>query len=158
MTTNISGAIERTIRIGARPETVFRLLTDSQQMVRWQGLAAELDPRPGGEYRIRTNALGHTIAGRFLEVVEFSRVVYSWGWESGELPVPAGSTTVEITLTPDGPDTVLRLLHHGFPAEAGVIEAHDAGWTHYLARLATVAAGSDPGEDAWASGQMGEPA
>jgi hypothetical protein len=31
--------------------------------------------------------------------------------------VPPGSTTVEITLTPDGDGTILRLRHLGLPNE-----------------------------------------
>ena len=43
MTAPSTAAIERTLRIEARPEIVFGLLTDAEQMVRWQGIAAEID-------------------------------------------------------------------------------------------------------------------
>lgn len=52
MTADGTIAIEREMRIAARPEIVFGLLTDATQMLRWQGVEAELEPRPGGVYRV----------------------------------------------------------------------------------------------------------
>jgi uncharacterized protein YndB with AHSA1/START domain len=150
------GVVEREVRIAARPEVVFGLLTDAQQMLRWQGLDAEIDATPGGMYRVRMNALGHIAAGRFIEVVPHTRIVFSWGWETGVFPIPPESTTVEITLTPDADGTVLHLRHHGLPPAAEITDAHAGGWARYLVRLATVAEGRDPGPDDWADGRMGE--
>jgi hypothetical protein len=62
--------------------------------------------------------------------------------------VPPGSSTVEVTLTPDGEGTVLRLVHRDLPQGQGV--KHQLGWSHYVPRLAAVAAGEDPGPDPWA--------
>ena len=42
------GIVEETVRIAARPETVWRYWTDPERMCAWWGAAAELDPRPGG--------------------------------------------------------------------------------------------------------------
>lgn len=155
MTSAESGIVELTMHIDARPEIVFGFLTDARQLLRWQGLEAEVEPRPGGLYRVRINALGHTIRGRFLEVTPFSRVVYTWGWEVGDRAIPAESTTVDITLEPTGRGTALHLRHRGIPLTDDLMETHDAGWNHYIARLAAVAGGADPGPDAWASGAMG---
>ena len=41
--------VEQTLRIAARPETVWRYWTDPQLMADWWG-AAQLDPQPGGTY------------------------------------------------------------------------------------------------------------
>ena len=43
---------ERTIAIDASPETVWEFLVDPQKVMRWMGLDAELDPQPGGVYRL----------------------------------------------------------------------------------------------------------
>lgn len=137
-------AVVREIRIDASPETVFELLTDAEKIVLWKGRAATLDPRPGGTYLVDVS--GENVArGRYVEVVPNRRVVFTWGWE-GDAHVPPGSSTVEITLEPDGAGTVLRLVHSGLPSAEARAE-HARGWDHFLERLAIVAAGGDPGPD-----------
>ena len=135
--------IEREVRIEARPEIVFELLTDSEQYARWKGRKASLDPRPGGQFRAEINDQAVAV-GEYVELDPPRRVVFTWGWEGHPL-VPPGSSTVEITLTPDGDGTLLRLLHRGLPA--GEVEQHTHGWDLYLSRLVEVGAGKDPGPD-----------
>ena len=102
-----SDAVELEVRIAARPETVFSFFTDPDKMVLWKGIKAKLDPRPGGVYRVDMN--GHDVAsGQYMGIVPHSRMVISWGWEGDGSPIPPGSSTVEITLTPDGDGTILR--------------------------------------------------
>jgi uncharacterized protein YndB with AHSA1/START domain len=138
--------IEREIHIEARPATVFEFFTDPEKACRWMGKDAELDPRPGGIYRV--DVTGEDVArGEFAEVDPPHRVVFTWGWESGESPVPSGSSTVEILLAPDGDGTRLTLRHSGLPEESVAPHAH--GWEHYLERLRVAAAGGDPGRDPW---------
>ena len=140
--------LEREIQINARPETVFSLLTESDEYLRWMGVEATLEPRPGGIYRVNCN--GKDIArGEFLEVVPHSRVVFSWGWEGEGHPIPPGSTTVEITLSAEVGGTRLRLLHRDLPADA--VDDHGQGWDHFLVRLQILAGGGDPGADPWAA-------
>jgi uncharacterized protein YndB with AHSA1/START domain len=137
-------AVEREVRIAARPEVVFAYFTDPVRMVQWKGTEAYLDARPGGIYRV--NVTGREVArGEYVEIVPFSRIVFTWGWEEG--PITPGSTTVEISLLPDGDGTILRLRHSGLDAQGQ--QSHAVGWEHYLARLALAAAGGDPGVDPW---------
>ena len=108
MIEDLTGAIEISQRIEAPPDIVFAYLTDSQRFARWMGVGAELDPP--------------------------RRLVMTWGWE-GHPTVPPGSTTVEITLTPDRGATVLRLRHLGLPDE-GERRVHTDGWERYTRQLA----------------------
>jgi uncharacterized protein YndB with AHSA1/START domain len=136
---DMTGAIEITQRIDAPPEIVFAYLTDSQRFVRWMGVGAELDPRPGGRYRIDVDGV-HIVSGEYQVIDPPRRLVMSWGWE-GHPTVPPGSTTVEITLTPEQGATVLRLRHLGLPDEAERRQ-HAEGWQLYSRQLAQqVAAG-----------------
>ena len=67
-----SEAVEKEVRIAARPETVFGYFTEPDKMVKWQGKQATLDPRPGGVYRLDIN--GENIArGEYVEVVPYSK-------------------------------------------------------------------------------------
>jgi uncharacterized protein YndB with AHSA1/START domain len=143
--------VELERRIAARPETVFRYFTDPARYRLWQGVDAELDARPGGLFRVEMTGQTHVFArGEFVEVRPPERIVFTWGWERLKgLPdemesVPPGSSTVEVTLTPDGDGTILRLRHSGLPtAPAGIF--HTDGWTMSFERLVVVAEGRDPG-------------
>lgn len=139
-------AVVREVRIAARPDIVFAYFTDPDRLVRWQGVSANLDPKPGGVFQVRINSK-HIARGEYVAVEPYRRVVFSWGWEGEEL-VPPGSSTVEVTLRPDGDGTVLRLCHSGLPS-AESVASHAHGWEHYTTRLATVAGGGDPGIDPW---------
>jgi uncharacterized protein YndB with AHSA1/START domain len=130
------------IVIDARPETVFPFLTDPAKHGEWLGTVVELDPRPGGAYRVRVGD-NHPAAGEFLEVVPDKRVVFTFGWDQPDHPIPAASTTVTVTLIPEGDKTRVQLVHSGLPADA--LSDHRGGWDHFLGRLAVVAAGGDPG-------------
>jgi uncharacterized protein YndB with AHSA1/START domain len=110
------------------------------------GTAAMLDPRPGGVCRLEIN--GGVALGEFVQVSPPWRLVLTWGWEQELLEVPPQSTAVEVSFTPDGDGTIVRLAHCRLPRSATAF--HQAGWEHYLSRLATVAAGRDPGPDAFA--------
>lgn len=142
MTDTSTTVVEQTVRIAARPETVWRYWTEPERMSEWWGSAAELDPRPGGVCVVEMDGPG-VMRGEYVELVPHERIVFSFGWEAteGAPGVAPGSTRVEITLTADGDDTVLVLRHTGLPAAAR--DEHHAGWGHFLPRLATAAGQGD---------------
>lgn len=155
MSPTAARAIEVEVRIEARPATVFPYFTDADRLSQWQCLHAEIEPRPGGLFReMLTGRTRGFVRGEFLVVEPPHRVVYTWGWENpiGYPPtrdVPPGSSTVEITLVPDGDATIVRVRHSGLPNEAAV-DFHRVGWDHVLARLAASAAGAAPAPYAFA--------
>ncbi len=132
------------IVIDARPETVFPFLTDPDKHLEWMGSEVELDPRPGGTYRVLVGGQ-HVGAGTFVEVVPNERVVFTFGWDVPDHPIPAASTTVTINLIPDGDKTRVQLIHAGLPGDA--YNDHRRGWNHFLGRLAVATTGGDPGPD-----------
>ena len=71
---------------------------------------AEVDARPGGGYAFNVTG-SHTTRGTFLVLEPARRLVYTWLFDHVEPPLP---TTVEVTLTPLGRGTRVRLRHHGF--------------------------------------------
>jgi len=150
MTSPDQEVVEREMHIAARPELVFSFFTEPEKLVRWLGIRATLDAQPGGVCHIHINER-EMVGGQYLEVVPYSRVVFTWGWEGS--PLPLGSTTVEITLQPEAGGTRLCLRHHGIPVEQRAFQA--AGWDHAFARLAIAATGGDPGPDPWALLPMG---
>jgi uncharacterized protein YndB with AHSA1/START domain len=136
-------ALERELRIAARPETVFAFFIDPARMLRWMGKDDTLDPRPGGNFYDHID--GQQIArGEYIEVVPHSRVVFTWGWEGEGSETPPGTSTVEVTLVADGDGTILRLRHSGLSVAERA--SHGQGWDHFLARLAAVAEGREPAD------------
>lgn len=129
------------VRIAAAPDTVFDFLVDADTMLRWIGSATVVDATPGGELMIDMNGQD-IVRGEFLVVDRPQRVVFSWGYERST-DMPPGCSTVEVTLEPDGPGTLLVLTHSECPADR--LSDHAGGWRHFLGRLAEEAvAGATP--------------
>lgn len=141
MTDTDTRIVEQTLRIAARPETVWRYWTDPERMCEWWGSAAQLEPRTGGMCRIEMES-GPVMSGEFVELVPHERIVFTFGWESmsdGPM-IPPGSTRVEVTLVPDAGDTVMTLRHSELPAAYS--DEHRAGWEHFLPLLAAAVHGN----------------
>jgi uncharacterized protein YndB with AHSA1/START domain len=130
-------------RIDAPPSTVYRYLTESEKWSSWQGASASLDARQGGIFSM-VMGNGMNARGQFVELVPDKRVVFTWGWVDRP-GIPPGSTTVHIELSEDAGGTMLVLTHREVPTDETAMQ--EMGWTHYLPRLAAVAAGDDPGPD-----------
>ena len=154
-------SVEVTVRVPASPPDVFGFFTDPARYVQWMGSSAELEPVPGGMYRVRM-ADGFAAAGRFVKVAFPRLVVFTWGFADDEAAsrtkrgeggepggagvMPAGSTRVTVTLLDEDGGTRLTLRHENLPSES-LREGHDVAWNTYLPRLAARAAGGDPGPD-----------
>ena len=147
--------VEVSADMQAPPEVVFQYLTDARRYVEWMGKEAELEPWPGGVYRVQMgDAFG--ASGAFVEVEPGCRVTFTWGWPDGagkavltgpqDDVLTPGSTRVEITLEPYDGGTRLTLLHHDLVTER-LRSDHRFAWQAYLNRLAIVCAGGDPGPD-----------
>ena len=136
--------VVREIAIRAPAAAVYEMFTDPERLIRWIGIRALLEPRPGGAFRFEL-VPGEFCSGCYLELVPGRRVVFTWGWESGALPVAPGSSTVEVDLEERDGVTHLRLTHRGLSPE--MRPWHADGWARYLDRLAAAAEGRDPGPD-----------
>src|SRR5216684_3410810 len=114
------GVVEVSVHIAAQPETVFGYFTDPGRYIQWMGTGAELEPVPGGCYRVVMRD-GVEAAGEFVEVDPPHRLVFTWGW------------------------THVVLRHYGLPDDQ--CEHHRKGWLLYLGRLDLRVQGGDPGPD-----------
>ena len=129
------------VLVKADPATIFALLTDPDQQA-WIGTDAQYELKPGGIYQVSVMGT-HPALGEFTEVVPNEKIVFTFGWDQPGHPIPAGTTTVAITLIPEGEETRVRLVHSGLPDDA--VSDHTQGWTTLLDRLAVTASGGDPG-------------
>jgi len=129
---NLPHRLDRTVLIRASRETVFRFFTDSARWASWWGAGSTIDPRPGGAVLICMPG-GARAAGEILEVAAPERIVFTYGFESGQ-PIRPGASRVTIRLVADGPggrETRLSLTHEF--AETAVRDEHVQGWRHQLA-------------------------
>jgi len=101
--------LTREVVMDASPATIFPFLTDPAQHVRWMGTEAELDPRVGGAYRVLVQGK-HPGVGDFVEVVPDRKVVFTFGWDEPDHPIPARSTEVEITQIYEGTNQIQRVV------------------------------------------------
>ena len=137
-------AVVHELTLPASAEQVFDMFTDPRQLVRWIGITADLQPRPGGRFRFEVIP-GQFCEGQYVVVERPGRLVFTWGWTDPGFGLPPGTSRVEVTLTRTGEDarqTRLRLVHTGLAGDLGLL--HDDGWSRFLARLAGAAAGEEP--------------
>lgn len=139
--------LQKEVRVRARPAEIFPLFTDPSKMKQWMGVECRAAPHPGGEYFCNVTGRDR-VGGEFLEVVAPSRVVHTWGWYSQEGAPPTRWSTIEVSLTADGPDTLVQMRQYCLSEEG--FKGHQEGWDHYFPRLVEVAEGRAPGPDPWA--------
>jgi len=134
--TGLDFVLDRTVTIAARRETVFRYFTDSERFAAWWGAGSRIEPVSRGAVYIRfPNAI--VAGGEVVEIVPPERIVFSYGFESGQ-PIAIGASRVTITLEESSHGTLVRLRHELPTASAR--DEHVQGWRYQLAVFANVVA------------------
>lgn len=140
--------IEREIFIAAAPDIVFGFLVDPTLMAKWIGLFHNLDPRPGGIFKVEVSR-GNVARGLYTEVTPFSRVAFTWGWETQNRSLsllPPGASLVEFELESKDAGTLVRLRHSRLPTAFSAI--HGERWSLYLGQLEAAVRGHGRNEAA----------
>lgn len=142
--------LERTVVIRAKPETVFRFLTDNARWASWWGAGSTIDAKPGGRVYIR-HPNGVESQGEVLEVQTPEQISFTYGFATGK-PILPGSSRVTIRLELHDSGTRLHLLHEF--AEASPRDEHIQGWRFQLSLFSNVVANEVYGTaantvDAW---------
>ena len=128
--------LERTVVIRATPEIVYRFFTDSARWASWWGAGSTIDGTPGGKVYIR-HSNGVEVLGEVLEAEPLRRIVFTYGYASGN-PMPPGSSQVTILLEDHEEGTRLRLLHEF--EEPSARDLHVQGWRFQLSLFGNVTA------------------
>jgi uncharacterized protein YndB with AHSA1/START domain len=138
--------IERDILIDAPVETVWRAVTEPDQVSRWFSDAAEIDVRAGGAGSLTWNDRATSKPMTVQIIVEAveprRRFSYRWVYPEGAEPREGNSLLVEFLLTAEGEKTRLRVVESGLPAldwpddeKAKYADEHDQGWVQHLDHL-----------------------
>lgn len=135
MTTHLLYNLERKILICAKRSTVFRYFTDSKRFADWWGEGSSIEGRAGGAMKIRFPN-GILASGKILEIEPPQRIVFSYGFDSGQ-PIPPEGSRVTITLEELSEGTQVTLYHE--LSDAKVRDEFIQGWRYQLSLFANVA-------------------
>jgi uncharacterized protein YndB with AHSA1/START domain len=131
--------IEREIVVAAPAERLWEVLTRPEHIGRWfEGMAVQVDLRPGGAMLLTTEEFG-----KFHAVVERveppHRFAYRWARHPDTEVAEGTATLVEFTLTPEGDGTRVRVVESGFTSTDAIkvdqqrhAEANSQGWREVL--------------------------
>lgn len=125
-------SLTRSVCIRAPRKMVFNYFTDSARWADWWGVGSTIDAKPGGKVYIR-HANGIELGGEVLEIAEPDRIVFTYGYATGN-PVPVGGSRVTVTLSEQADGTLLELFHEFH--DAGVRDHHIQGWRFQLSLFA----------------------
>ena len=96
-------------------------------------------PRVGETFHLDLD--GTAIAGRYIEVDPPHRMLIRWDRQGTDTASPT-PTFIEITLTPTGDGTNVRVQFSGLSAEDATF--YPQLWARHLDRIATALAGAEP--------------
>ena len=131
--------------IRAPRERVFAAWTTPEMLLKWWGPGhvtcpeAEVDLRPGGEYRIANKEQDGSITwifGTFAEVTPPRKLIYDWNVSI--LDINPTQVIVEFNAHAEG--TELVITHSRFP-EPDIRDMHLQGWGGCLDKLDQLLAG-----------------
>ncbi|MDH3734763.1 MAG: SRPBCC domain-containing protein [Gemmatimonadota bacterium] len=129
--------IDLSKKIDAHVDTVWGIVSTPEGFGAWMGGTVSFSPDAGSPFEANFPQFQMVIRG---EVREFDatahRLVLTWGVAQGPQTetFPAGSSLLELTLTPENGGTDARVHHSQLPTEEGA-EGHEAGWRFHLSRL-----------------------
>jgi uncharacterized protein YndB with AHSA1/START domain len=138
--------IDRTIRIDASPERVWRALTTAEELAAWFQVEIEGDIAPGREVwmtSLSPGCAGHRFRVRFEAMDRPRRFVWQWHPGAVEPGVDYSReprTTVTFMLVPVEGGTELKVSETGFDAvalerRAKVYHENTEGWAEVLVWL-----------------------
>lgn len=140
--------IEKSIRLAAAPDRVWRALSDAAEFGRWFRADVTGEMREGAVLGCRSLYPGTEHMRwdmRILTMEPNRRLVWDWpAFDPSAFPEDPDSDarlTVEITIAPEGDGTRLTLTERGFAAlpegpALAVWQRNEGGWTMQLDNIA----------------------
>jgi len=121
----VTKKIEQQIEIDADAATVWRALSEGEEIKRWFTLDARVRPGAGGG-----------IWMSFGENMEWETPIEVWE-EGKHLRTGEGPQAVDYTIEARGGTTIVRLVHSGFADDTweGELDSLNSGWAAFLANL-----------------------
>lgn len=117
-----TNSLFKEIWINAPIEKAFASFTNAESMLAWHGKEVQVDPVPGGIYRVVFED-GTTILGEYIEVSPHSRVIYSANYNGID-------SVITIDFLPRDGGTLIKLQQVFDPAQD--TSSFDHGWNYFL--------------------------
>jgi uncharacterized protein YndB with AHSA1/START domain len=138
--------LEREIYVEASPQVVFDVVSTPEHIRHWWPDDADYEAVAGSDGEIvfgdRDDG-GTVVSFSVMEVDPPRSFTFRWTHPAGERAVRGNSLLVTFELVPSGTGTLLKLTETGFRElgwDVEQVEAeyreHEAGWDHFLARIA----------------------
>ena len=144
------GTVNVVADIAAKPEAVFRALTDPAEVVKWWGAEGvyrterfESDLRPGGKWMsyiaapegsemsdMRTPE-PQTVGGEYITIDPPRLLEFTWSpsWDAFQV------TRVRYEIEPTATGSRLTVIHTGFEARPEMVTPHGEGWVRVIGWL-----------------------
>ena len=157
----MDGVIEKRIVIHAKPETVYRALTESRYLAKWLADTAEAKPVPGGSLLLYSGA-GESAKGvdaAYTEIIPNRSVRFRW-----IARILGGQKTAErgthenafiIVESPDGVIVTMRDHESPPPSDPERVKT-EQGWDQVLVALKTLCEGPEAPGKAQAAVEWGD--
>ena len=141
------GVVRLEDRYDADINALWSALTDPARVARWYG-QVEGDLRPDGKFRLHVESAGWEGTGRVLGCDPPRRLLVTTreadeSWQEGIGAEPF-EESIEVTLTPDGDQTVLVIEVQGLPLDK--IAFYGVGWHVHAENLAAYLSDRDLGD------------
>lgn len=118
---------------------VWRIWTKPEFIQQWFGsdpegavLSVDMDLIIGGKYRVAfkdSDGTSHAAFGEYLEIIEESKLRYTWEWESE----PRHVTELSVEFEPKGQQTQLTLTHANLNPHS--LHGYRDGWNSTLDKI-----------------------
>jgi uncharacterized protein YndB with AHSA1/START domain len=143
-------SVEREILIEARPEVVWGVITEPEQISRWFSDDADVEGRAGADGTLTWKPGGRggekdsdlVVPIRVVDAEPFSRFSFRWNHPEGAKPDQSNSALVEFSLTEEAGGTRLRVVESGIDAvthddetRARYLDEHGHGWGKHFGEL-----------------------
>ena len=94
-------AVVHEVELAASPDEVFQMFVDPAALIRWIGIAADVEPRPGGRFRFEIQP-GQFCEGEYVKLDPPRALELTWGWTEPFFDLPPGTSRVRVELTVAG--------------------------------------------------------
>jgi len=115
--------LKLSVKLPATPEVLYNAWLDSREHSLFTGAEAVVDNKTGGKF----TAWDGYILGTTLELHPPTKIIQSW--RTTEFPKDAPDSRLEVLLEQKGDETLLTLVHSGFPE--GTEDDYEQGWIDY---------------------------